>query len=169
LDWWSGIAADLATALGFCAVLIGLFLGWRQFRAAQAGQRKIHAQTQFLDFLKFGLQYPHLATGPQFQSNGEVTPAYLFFVRVMLNSFEYILESCPEPEWEDAMALHLRVHRGYLESDSFWRLEIISYDARMRDLIARKLVPEPVLVPTVSIQQTQDQLVAASPTHVDQS
>jgi hypothetical protein len=128
---------DIVTATVAVLALIGAI--W-QVVVSRSAQREATAAGLYGSYLALAVEYPKLAGAkvsiPQNHANfDEEFERYEWFVSVMLNAFEQIIEGTSGDDvWETTILDQMRFHSRYLTHASFTRGH---YSDAMRVLFAR--------------------------------
>ena len=131
-----GVAANVATVLGFAAAAIAALGTLWQINSARAVQREVSAKQVYAGVLRLAFDHPEYA-----EPTGEIhkDPAhakrYAWFVSNILNSLEEILLTVRGTQWQALIRLLLSYHAAYLRSEEFRKAELKTYSSQLRSLI----------------------------------
>ena len=118
--------AELSTVVTGVVAVLALFGAVWQVRVGRRSQREATASALYADYLSHAMQNPRLASAcievPQKDNSTEEFESYEWFVSLMLNACEQILDLTKgDKEWEATISAQLTYHSDYLLSDRFDR------------------------------------------------
>jgi hypothetical protein len=140
------IATILAAAIGGAAIAIT----WMQVSSGRATQREATAHGWFHDYEVRCFENPRFAN-PElakidfvegtFDGEKESFEKYEWFVSLMLNAGEAILNVRPTSDWKNSVKSQIKFHHAYLNSDRVRKARHIeqNYGKKFQKLIGRAL------------------------------
>jgi len=124
-------AIDWAAAGNWATVLVTLVALWiarrqLQYNAKAAGQA--HARQAWMSYLRLGVEYPQfgstadamrmlgVASVDELYTRGSLeTERYWWFLDIMLEAMEALVEYFPEKEWQNTIEFNLKLHRDGIQ------------------------------------------------------
>jgi hypothetical protein len=114
-----GNLAQIFTAV---VAIIALSFAYLQVRSIRQSQREATAKGLYRDYLMLAFKHPNLAT-PEKDKNLIQRDDYRWFVSVLLNCCDEILDTVDDDTWRKVIAAELQYHIPYLKSKYFLDLE----------------------------------------------
>lgn len=144
---WTWVSWDMA--VGVATILALVLAGWQLRQNAKiAGQT--HARGAWLRYLELGLQYPQYGSTEiakrtlNVKSIEEIylqespeSEAYLWFVDIMMESCESLVNYFPHKEWQDTIRYNISLHKGTIKHS--WKSEGKFYSNNLQVLIGEVL------------------------------
>jgi len=131
-----GVAANVATVLGFAAAALAALGTLWQVSSARAVQREVSAKQVYAGVLRLAFDHPEYAEpSGDIHKDAQHAKRYAWFVSNILNSLEEILLTVRGPQWRALIRLLLSYHATYLRSGEFRGPELSTYSPQLRRLI----------------------------------
>ncbi len=112
-----GAFAELLLSI---TALVALLFAYLQIRTAQQSQREATTKEIYRDYLKLAVEYPELASPDERGQKILQDYKYRWFVAVMLNACEEIIEVFQNDEiWREVVLSEMECHEDYLHSKFF--------------------------------------------------
>jgi hypothetical protein len=130
MAWLWDNAVTIGTLVMAAAAIAALIYAHLQISENRRAERRGNANELWREYLRLAFENPklsdptlHLADfnyeALTIDGSPEMFQKYELFVDTILNASEEILEVSPTREWDAAVRLQLKLHRGYLMSPHF--------------------------------------------------
>ncbi len=128
--WLWENAVTIGTLVMAAAAIVALIYAHLQISEGRRAARRANANELWRETLRFAFENPKLSDPTlklaefdydemTIDGSPEMFQKYELFVDTILNASEEILEVSPSTEWDAAVRLQLKLHRGYLQSRHF--------------------------------------------------
>jgi hypothetical protein len=128
--WLWENAVTIGTLVMAAAAIVALIYVHLQISEGRRAERRANGNELWRETLRFAFENPKLSDPTlklaefdydemTIDGSPEMFQKYELFVDTILNASEEILEVSPSTEWDAAVRLQLKLHRGYLQSRHF--------------------------------------------------